>query len=57
MLTVQHTSASLCLNENYDSDVPKDMEMALNHIVPEKLPYVHTAEGPDDMPAHVRVSV
>lgn len=46
---MQHTSASLMINENADPDVQKDMEMGLNKIVPESLPYVHTAEGPDDM--------
>jgi thiamine phosphate synthase YjbQ (UPF0047 family) len=46
---VQHTSASLMINENYDSDVQKDMEMGLNKIVPESFPYIHTSEGPDDM--------
>lgn len=46
---VQHTSASLMINENFDSDVQKDMEMGLNKIVPETFPYIHTAEGPDDM--------
>lgn len=37
------------INENFDNDVQKDMEMGLNKIVPENFPYVHTAEGPDDM--------
>ena len=54
---IQHTSASLTLNENADPDVRLDMEMALNHIAPERLPYVHTMEGPDDMPAHVKSSL
>lgn len=49
MYIVQHTSASLMINENYDSDVQKDMEMGLNKIVPETFPYIHTAEGSDDM--------
>lgn len=49
MYKVQHTSASLMINENYDSDVQKDMEMGLNKIVPETFPYIHTAEGADDM--------
>lgn len=49
MCKVQHTSASLMINENYDSDVQKDMEMGLNKIVPETFPYIHTAEGADDM--------
>ncbi|CAB4421121.1 unnamed protein product [Rhizophagus irregularis] len=54
---LQHTSASLCLNENADPDVRVDMEMALNKIVPENLPYVHTDEGPDDMPGHVKCAL
>ena len=54
---IQHTSASLTLNENADPDVRLDMEMAMNHIAPEQLPYVHTMEGPDDMPAHVKSSL
>lgn len=37
------------INENADPNVQKDMEMGLNKIVPESFPYVHTAEGPDDM--------
>lgn len=37
------------INENFDSDVQKDMEMGLNRIVPEDFPYIHTAEGSDDM--------
>ncbi|CAG8442195.1 5902_t:CDS:2 [Funneliformis caledonium] len=51
---ITHTSASLCLNENVDPDVRTDMEMALNKIVPENFPYIHTAEGSDDMPAHIK---
>jgi len=47
---VQHTSASLTINENADPDVRSDMEMALNKIVPESLPFAHDAEGSDDMP-------
>lgn len=53
----QHTSASLTINENADPDVRTDMETALNHLVPETLNYVHTVEGPDDMPAHVKASL
>jgi secondary thiamine-phosphate synthase enzyme len=53
-LTLQHTSASLAINENADSDVRRDLAMALDHLVPESLPYRHSAEGPDDMPAHVK---
>jgi secondary thiamine-phosphate synthase enzyme len=51
---VQHTSASLAINENADPDVPADLESALNAIVPEDFPYRHTMEGSDDMPAHVK---
>lgn len=54
---IQHTSASLTINENADPDVRVDMEMAANHIAPENLPYVHTCEGPDDMPAHIKASL
>jgi secondary thiamine-phosphate synthase enzyme len=54
---VQHTSASLTINENADPDVRVDFETAMNHAVPENLPYVHTLEGPDDMPAHVKASM
>ena len=54
---IQHTSASLSINENADPDVRLDLELALNHLVPENLDYVHTIEGPDDMPAHVKSSL
>ncbi|MFM7206443.1 MAG: secondary thiamine-phosphate synthase enzyme YjbQ [Planctomycetaceae bacterium] len=54
---IQHTSASLSINENADPDVPRDLEMAFAAIAPEDLPYVHTCEGPDDMPAHVKCSM
>ncbi len=54
---VQHTSASLTLNENADPDVRVDLEMAMNTIVSEDFPYIHTLEGPDDMPAHVKASL
>lgn len=56
-LFLQHTSASLSLNENADPDVRPDLELAMNHICPESLPYIHTCEGPDDMPAHVKSSL
>lgn len=49
-----HTSASLAINENWDPDVRDDMEMMLNRIVPEDMPFRHSCEGPDDMPAHVK---
>ena len=44
-----HTSASLAINENWDPDVRDDMEMMLNRIVPEDMPFRHSCEGPDDM--------
>jgi len=49
-----HTSASLALNENWDPDVREDMEMFLSRLVPENIPYRHSCEGPDDMPAHIK---
>lgn len=54
---IQHTSASLTINENADADVRDDLETALNAVAPEDLPYRHTLEGPDDMPAHVKASL
>jgi secondary thiamine-phosphate synthase enzyme len=52
---IQHTSASLALNENADPPVRQDMESHFNVIVPENAPYyIHTYEGPDDMPAHIK---
>ena len=54
---IQHTSASLSINENADPDVPADLEASLNAIAPEDFPYRHTLEGPDDMPAHVKTSL
>ncbi len=54
---IRHTSASLTLNENADSDVLVDMNMAMNRLVPESWPYVHTCEGPDDMPAHIKAAL
>lgn len=56
-LFLQHTSAGLSLNENWDSDVRADMSNALDRIVPEDRKgdmYVHSCEGPDDMPAHIK---
>ncbi len=57
-LYIQHTSASLMINENYDSDVLVDMQAFFNRLVPDgdKL-FIHTTEGPDDMPAHVRTAL
>ena len=52
---VQHTSASLFLNENADPDVRRDLEVFFADLVPDGDPrFSHTAEGPDDMPAHIR---
>ncbi|KAL0483910.1 hypothetical protein AKO1_004534 [Acrasis kona] len=57
-LFIQHTSAAVTINENYDTDVRKDMEDAMNYIVPENQKYYrHTLEGSDDMPAHVKSSL
>jgi len=54
-LFVQHTSASLVINENYDSTARRDMEQFLEHIAPEgESWYEHTIEGVDDSPAHLR---
>ena len=52
---IRHTSASLMLCENADPDVRQDLETFMARIAPDGDPdFVHTAEGPDDMPAHVR---
>ncbi|WP_166269170.1 secondary thiamine-phosphate synthase enzyme YjbQ [Marinobacter caseinilyticus] len=54
-LFLQHTSASLAINENADPDVRGDLERHFNVMVPENAPYyAHTTEGPDDMPAHIK---
>lgn len=54
-LFIQHTSASLVVQENADPDVQGDLEKFFSRLVPEGDPlYDHTTEGPDDMPAHVR---
>lgn len=55
---IQHTSASLTINENADYTVRKDFESHFNKMVPEKAPYyLHDYEGDDDMPAHIKASV
>lgn len=55
---IQHTSASLLINENYDHDVLVDMEAFFKRLVPDGDPlFTHTVEGPDDMPAHVRTAL
>jgi secondary thiamine-phosphate synthase enzyme len=54
-LLIQHTSASLALNENASPDVRSDFETWSDVVVPEDAPYwKHTLEGPDDMPAHIK---
>ena len=54
-LFVRHTSASLIIQENADPDVQRDLEYFLGKLVPQTdLGYTHTAEGPDDMPSHIR---
>lgn len=55
---ILHTSASLTINENADPDVRRDLETQLRHLVPDGAGhYVHTLEGPDDMPAHIKSSL
>lgn len=54
---IQHTSASLTINENAAPDVRVDLETAANQLCPEDSPFTHTCEGPDDMPAHVKASL
>ena len=57
-LFLRHTSASLLIQENADPDVQRDLEAWLARLVPEGDPiYRHTAEGPDDMPGHVRAAL
>jgi len=57
-LFIQHTSASLTINENAAPAVRSDMERHFNEMVPENQPYYeHTVEGPDDMPAHIKASL
>ena len=57
-LFLQHTSASLLIQENYDPSAQRDLEVWLNRLVPENdALYTHTAEGPDDMPAHIKAAL
>ncbi len=57
-LFIQHTSASLAINENADPDVRTDMEAYFNHSVVEDEPYYqHVLEGSDDMPAHIKAVI
>lgn len=56
LLTIfcRHTSASLMIQENADPDVRRDLLTAFDSLAPRNAGYVHSAEGPDDMPAHIR---
>ena len=57
-LFIQHTSASLLIQENADPSAKRDLERWLNRLVPEGDPfYTHDTEGPDDMPAHIKVAL
>ena len=56
-LFIQHTSASLTIQENADPDVLADLLDHLARLAPENAPWRHTAEGPDDMPAHVKTAL
>jgi len=57
-LFIQHTSASLLIQENYDPTAKADLENWFNRLVPENDPlYTHTLEGPDDMPAHIKAAL
>jgi secondary thiamine-phosphate synthase enzyme len=57
LLYLQHTSASLVIQENADPDVQTDLVTALKRIAPEDADWVHDVEGPDDMPAHIKAMV
>jgi secondary thiamine-phosphate synthase enzyme len=54
LVYLRHTSASLAIQENADADVQTDLIGALDRLAPQDAPWVHVAEGPDDMPAHVK---
>jgi len=54
LVYLRHTSASLTIQENADSDVQSDLIAALDRLAPENASWIHNAEGPDDMPAHVK---
>jgi secondary thiamine-phosphate synthase enzyme len=57
LLYLRHTSASLVIQENADPDVQTDLVTALHRLAPANAGWVHEAEGPDDMPAHVKAMV
>jgi secondary thiamine-phosphate synthase enzyme len=54
LVFLRHTSASLTIQENADPDVQADLLTALERLAPQDAPWIHDAEGPDDMPAHVK---
>jgi secondary thiamine-phosphate synthase enzyme len=54
LLYLRHTSAALIIQENADPDVQTDLITALRSIAPADGPWVHTVEGPDDMPGHIK---
>lgn len=54
---IRHTSASLVIQENADPDVLQDLSNFMAKLVPESAQYIHDAEGPDDMPAHIRTAL
>lgn len=54
---LQHTSASLVIQENYDPTARADLEAFLDRLVPPEGPYSHTLEGPDDMPSHIKAAL
>lgn len=55
---VRHTSASLVIMENADPSARRDLEMFFDQLVPENTPwFIHTQEGPDDMPSHIRMAL
>lgn len=54
---IQHTSASLTVQENADPDVQADLIAHFDRLAPESAPWRHSAEGPDDMPAHVKTAL
>jgi secondary thiamine-phosphate synthase enzyme len=54
LLFLRHTSASLTIQENADPDVQADLVTALKRLAPADGPWIHTTEGPDDMPAHIK---
>jgi len=56
-LFLRHTSASLVIQENADPDVLTDLSNFLAKLVPEGNHYIHSTEGPDDMPAHIRTAL